>query len=316
MKKDDLLIKYFNNELNESELEQFNNLLNGDAAFRDEFQRLSKLENNLNGLATQLTVDDYAFIKQTGDNLVNAGHGSVSHSASAPAKSSFMSMKVFLTSAIVISLLAILAYFSYKSFIDKPNDTVKQTALRNTSEKTSEPEAQVNQTNQTEYEITDSPEEILITQKETERKSIEQPVATIREKTTTKNRSELQGKIKDINPVKNQEIIAQLHNELNEYRKNGDLLNEVWTLKRLGIFYRQLGEYAESETYLSKALNAATALNNPSLTAEIYGEMACLYYESNKQDKGNSFKSKCLGLLETNSAKRAKYWQKKFKKYQ
>ncbi len=314
MNKDELLNKYFNNELDESELAQFNELLANDNAFATEFQRLNKVEHSLNGLASQLTIDDLAFIKQTGDNLVNVGHTASASTSSAG--SSIMNLKVFLTSAVVISLVAILSYFGYKAFLDKPATNETHTTVQKEQKPATAIKAIETQTSvQTDYEIIETPEEIQIIQKDTEDKGVEPAIAKT-EQTKTGSPDELKGRIKDINPVKNRDIITQLQNELNDYRRNGDLLNEIWTLKRLGIFYRQLGDFTQSEHYLNKALDGVLQLNNPTLTAEIYGEMACLYFENKKKDKAADYKNKCLELLETNSSKRAAYWQKKFKKFQ
>jgi tetratricopeptide (TPR) repeat protein len=126
---------------------------------------------------------------------------------------------------------------------------------------------------------------------------------------------ELKGTILDKNPVKNQELIAQLQHELDNFRNSGDILNEVWTLKRLGIFYRQLKQYAKSANYLNKALNLSVGLHDVTLQSEIYGELAYLNFKQGNKTQAEVYMKQCLDILRSVESKRTEYWIKKFKKF-
>ncbi|GEM_PF-2659122 len=316
MNRDELIMKYFDKELNQQELEQFNMLLNTDKSFKEEVRSLAEVENALKSFAPAITLDDEGFLTNVG-NKVTGHKQPVSHSGGLAASAN--SIKMFMTSAIVITGIAVLSFVGYNQYFSKNEENTNQIKVEKQIEQNSN-EILIEDTKandavklHTEKPIVKSiksDEEKINSDEQAKPDEIVQPL-----KHPQRIDGEMQGTIMDNNPVKNNEIIANLRNELQGFHNSGDVLNEVWTLKRLGVFYGQLNNYTQSNKYLNQALSLSSKLQVATLQAEIYGELAYINFKQGMKTKADEYKNKCLLILNANSSKRAKYWLRKFRKF-
>jgi tetratricopeptide (TPR) repeat protein len=315
MNHEEIIIKYFDNELAGKELEQFNILLNTDKSFMAEFERLNELEKNLNTIAPAFTLDDESFLTQTGNKFTA---GKKSAAAKRGLSGSNNILKIFLTSALILSIVVILSFVAYKNYFSEA-ETVStekkdtETAVYDNNKlDIAKQNVRTDRRGHVNGKSKSSGNNIIDMDKSPETK----PQNLIQsENKTERIDGELKGTILDKNPVKNQELIAQLQHELDNFRNSGDILNEVWTLKRLGIFYRQLKQYAKSANYLNKALNLSVGLHDVTLQSEIYGELAYLNFKQGNKTQAEVYMKQCLDILRSVESKRTEYWIKKFKKF-
>ncbi len=310
MNKEDLLQNYFDNNLSDADRNEFDKLIENDIEFQQEFKRLELIDKQLNGLAANLTSEDETFISNTHIKLLkDSRRTNITAKLSRPL---FFLILSFLFVTTIATILYINKGYTHETVVDD-NSTVIQNKVQNS--------VVVKQ-----REIGDNPSNAISTDGD-KQESVEKvktkfnegqkmPVAENLTDAAKNSKGKIKGNIYDKNPVKNQEIITQLLRELEEYRNAGDVLNETWTLKRLGIFYRQLGDYSKSNDYLNHSLELSMRIPDEILKADIFAEIACLNFVQGNEKKATEYKEKCLTILRQSLPARAEYWQKKFSQFQ
>ncbi len=313
MKNDELLMKFFDGELTPEQEQEFNNLLNSDKSFKAEFDSMKELENSLKSIAPVFTLDDEGFLANSGDKFAK---GKPNSSGKGAFHGTNNLMKIFLSSALIITAVVVLSIIGYNSyFADTKEQKNKIKTIRKSEDIIVENKLNEVKTESEKQTDANTLKEAAIKKDYKSEQSEANEKLLQSEDKTERIDGELQGTIRDENPVRNKEIIAQLHHELNDFHNSGDILNEVWTLKRLGIFYGQLNEYKKSYNYLNQALNLSARFQDAALKAEIYGELAYLNFRQGNASQAEIYKSQCLGILKKTKSKRTEYWIKKFNRF-
>lgn len=305
MNFEELLLKYTDNTINESELIALNEIINKSASHSDEFKRFTKLENDLNSTKTFISPADVEFLKNVGESLVTADEKFIPSNKSTDYKVLNLSKYkyFFIFGFLLISLT--IGYFindnlKYNTQPSKPinridlhqqeeiRKTVTESQGSNSTDKNiQEQNVQINDANSS------NSHEILMA-----------------DNSTNKSQEKVQLSIKENNLVKNSDIINKLQNDLKNYQSTGDLYGQALTQKRIGVLLRQInGRTQEAFEYLNNALNLSLKLKNIEMQAEIIGEIGLTYSKSGDKSKGSEYLDKCVKLLESINSDSYGHWK-------
>ena len=310
MNKEDLLQNYFDNNLSDEGRNEFDKLMENDIEFQQEFKRLELVDKQLNGFAANLTSEDETFIGNTNKKLLkDSRRTNITAKLSRP-------LYFFILSFLFITAIATILYINrddtHETVVDNNSTVIQNKSQKSVVVKQREIGVNPSHTISTDGDKKESVEKVKTKFNEGQN----MPVAENLTDAAKDSKGKIKGNIYDKNPVRNQEIITQLLRELEEYRNAGDVLNETWTLKRLGIFYRQLGDYSKSNDYLNQSLELSMRIPDEILKADIFAEIAYLNFVQGSVNKATDYKEKCLKILQQSLPARAEYWQKKFSKFQ
>ena len=302
---DDIMVKYLDGSISVSENETLNVMIADNPALKEEYMQLTALEKQLESSKTVLNDSDIAFLTAYGDNLFQSpsAPGNVSGVIK---KASFFSSKlnIILSSASVILTAGIVAYFLLC------NPSLKNS--NNAGTIVTNQNAPVIEQNSSNQPVVDSQKVQYAT---SDNANIEKSDNYDNKSVTEKRESDVNAQINQSSTLKNQDLITKIQAELKGYEAQNDLQNQILSLKKLAILFRD-GENMmnESRVALDNALVLAATSKNPELVAEIYGEMGLLNKKTGDKVQAIAYIEKCLELLKDSNSGRSKHWQKQLDK--
>jgi hypothetical protein len=303
MTNEELLAKYLENSLSETESAEFQKLINTSPEFARDVRELSKIEAFLStGTISAAIPED--FLASVEHHVTEKIHHDKYH-----APGSGNAFNKILSGFWIIPMIFLLGVGGYY-------------LLRNTDEK-------IQQNQETpapvlKEEISQTPEVQSIpeqpsAQKETSQSTRENPSIVQNEEAVsqqpTRNPDELQLKAENAQSNSDKIAFEKTREKLNSARAEGKKATEAALLKQMGMIAAKMSNITEARAYLNDAMNLARSLHLTELEAESTGELGLIFKKEGNTEMATGHFKKAIELLKA-SGQSTERWEKEIRSAQ
>ncbi|MES2766538.1 MAG: tetratricopeptide repeat protein [Bacteroidota bacterium] len=306
MTNEELLAKYLENSLSESEQAEFNKLSNTSPEFARDVRELSKIEGFLQAGTIAGSVVPEDFIASVENHVTEKIHHDKYHAPGAGGNAFTKVLSAFWIVPVLL-MLGVGGFFLLRNTDHQPAQS--QTNAPVLKENTGTDNSLKDQATQVAPQDNGSQTEATHQQAPKENIAANTPDEATQPE-TIRNPNELLGTTKNTSPA-NPEAAAfdRTREALNTARAEGNKPREAALLKQMGMLTAKMGNIAEARIYLNDAMNLARGLHLTTLEAESTGELGLIFKkEGNQTAAAESFK-KAIELLKT-AGKPTERWEK------
>lgn len=332
MTNDDLLLKYFDGTLSQSERADFDSRVKSSPEFADEVRSIASLEDALTARKTPITDDTERFLAAVGISAtsaippppMSAPSGTAGSASPGAGVSGILGSKLVLGimgAVIGGGIVAGSIIYSNSNSGNTPQPAppvVRQAPAADSSTaslppqvETPRPEPQVTQ----EAPVASDTHKVEPSQKSSPalQEPVTPPVAEPPAKPKAHSGKDATNDVKSKTDGRNNysDQIARITAEYANAVANGNKIDQAFAAKQLGMLYKDIdGKQNDARTYLETSIRLAHDAKVNELEAQAHGELGLLENKLGNRDKAIDQLQKCIDLMHSGNIQGAEKWAK------